>query len=335
MSVDLREPRRAPEPARAPQPARARRALTFNGRAMGSPLRIVAVTAADEASIQIAAGAWVAVRDEFEAVEQAMSRFRDGSEITIANRTARRRPVLASQRLWQALVTCDRARRVTEGRFDPRVLADLERLGDRGAPVGVDRLPGHEPDPRLRIIEVAAPRLVRLPVPIDLGGIGKGLALRWAAAILRRHGLEAFILEAGGDLVVAGGPPQGGSWQIGIEDPLGGEEPLAVIAASDAAIATSSVRRRRWTSHGRTVHHLLDPRTGEPGGAGLLAVTVLGRDAAWSEVWTKALFLEGARGVAALARRQGLAAWWVAEDGHLEMTPAARVQTIRVRAEAA
>ena len=88
------------------------------------------------------------------------------------------------------------------------------------------------------------------------------------------------------------------------------------------------MRRRHWIAGDGPVHHLIDPRTGEPGGAGLLAVTVAGPDPAWSEVWSKTLFLEGRAGVAALARRRGLAAWWVADDGSLEMTAAARQQTI-------
>ena len=43
----------------------------------------------------------------------------------------------------------------------------------------------------------------------------------------------------------------------------------------------------------REVHHLIHPRTGEPGGDGLLAVTVAAPDPAWSEIWSKTLFLAG------------------------------------------
>ena len=53
-------------------------------------------------------------------------------------------------------------------------------------------------------------------------------------------------------------------------------------------------------------------------------MTVAGPDAAWAEVWTKALFLAGPSRIGGEARARGLAAWWVTEDGDLEMTPAAR-----------
>ena len=82
------------------------------------------------------------------------------------------------------------------------------------------------------------------------------------------------------------------------------------------------------------MHHLLEPRTGEPGGSGLAAVTVSGPDPAWAEIWSKTLFLEGAARIGGRARAEGLAAWWVCDDGSLEMTPAARERTAWVRGEA-
>jgi FAD:protein FMN transferase len=146
-------------------------------------------------------------------------------------------------------------------------------------------------------------------------------------------GASGALLEAGGDLVARGAAPQAGPWMVGIEDPRGGGE-VAVIAVEDGAVCTSSIAVHAWTTaDGRSVHHLLDPRTGEPGGAGLLAVTVAGPDPAWAEVWSKALFLEGSRGIGGRARALGIAAWWVGDDGRLEMTPAARVRTAWVAGE--
>lgn len=151
-----------------------------------------------------------------------------------------------------------------------------------------------------------------------------------------------MLLEAGGDIVADGAGADGGPWLIGIEDPLdrAAERPddpvgavnVAVVAVAGGAICTSSVAVHRWQDPaGRSVHHLVDPRTGEPGGEGLLCVTVAGPDPAWAEVWSKTLFLEGARGVGPAARRHGLAAWWVTETGDLGMTPAARLQTVWTR----
>ena len=169
---------------------------------------------------------------------------------------------------------------------------------------------------------------MRLGAAVDPGGLGKGLALRWAWRRMEA-GLHdrGALLEAGGDIVGRAAPGDE-PWRVGIEDPSGAADPLAVIALADGAVCTSSIARQRWIDPlDRPAHHLIDPATGEPGGAGLLAVTVAGPDPAWAEVWSKALFLAGAVAIGDEARRRGLAAWWVESDGTLRMTPAARQRT--------
>jgi thiamine biosynthesis lipoprotein len=307
------------------------------GRAMASPLRLtVAASRGPEADID---AAWAGVVEAFEAAEAAMSRFRDDSELTQLNRRAPG-AAMGSRHLVNALVAADRARRMTRGRFDPRIVGALERIGYAGVSQGVG--PSIDADARRDspVLERCGRHgPVALPASVDLGGIGKGLALRWAARDLDRRlggpAVAGYLLDAGGDIVASGSPGDGGPWAVGIEDPAGGIGPVAVVVIRDhGAVATSSLRRLRWERGGRTLHHLIDPRTGEPGGDGLAAVTVAGPDPAWAEVWSKALFLEGARAIGELARARGLAAWWVGEEGGLEMTPAARVRTTWVAAEA-
>jgi thiamine biosynthesis lipoprotein len=300
---------------------------------MGSPLRLTVPSGGIEGD-RMAADAWAEVLDEFEASEQAMSRFRETSELTELNRAAGTgRAVAVGRRLERAVVAADRARRVTGGRFDPRVLADLDRLGYRGA-----ALPSQASDPvgasGSGVARRTGPGRFQVERPIDLGGIGKGLALRWAADRLDRRGIPSFLLEAGGDLVARGQGPVGGDWRVGIEDPSDADRPIAVIAAGDRAVTTSSVGVHAWSVDGRAVHHLIDPATGQPGGDGLSAVTVVARDPAWSEVWSKTLFLAGRARITELARARGLAAWWISVGGSLEMTPAARIRTVWVAGEA-
>lgn len=306
---------------------------------MGSPLRLT-VVGVEPARAE---HGWRTVSDTVEEIEQALSRFRASSDLVALNRRAgdsRRAPV--HRRLYDALAAADRAWRLTGGAFDPRVLGDLERLGYGGEPVPSVGARGSRAmfdggrwllrDPQTRTVAVAA--------PVDLGGIGKGLALRWAFVALAAALPETAgdgcgaLLDAGGDLVARGAAPQPGPWLVGIEDPRSGDE-IAAITLADGAVCTSSVGVHAWqTADGRAVHHLIDPRTGEPGGEGLLAVTVASDDPAWTEVHSKTLFLGGAGGIGPLARGLGLAAWWVRDDGLLEMTPAARARTVWLEAEA-
>ncbi len=328
--------------------------IAFSARALGSALRLQ-VRLPEPASadaLGAAEVAWTRVRNEFDAVDIAMSRFRDDSELTALNRLAGSGlSVPASWRLRTALAASHRAHRVTDGRFDARVLAALERLGEHGVPLdpfsattesAAAASPNHveRTGPRERREPGRRRQRVQVPeAPLDMGGIGKGLALRWAAAaaVRRLPAGAGLLLEAGGDLVLGGVPPSDG-WLVGIEDPVADPgpdaQPVAVVAVHDGAVATSSIRVRRWVGpDGRPVHHLVDPVTGEPARTGLIAVTVANADPAWAEIWSKALFLAGRARIGEEARTRGLAAWWVDDHGHLGMTPEARLRSAWVAEE--
>jgi thiamine biosynthesis lipoprotein len=294
---------------------------------MGSALRLTVVGPGGQQ-------AWTEVSEEFDQTDRALSRFRDDAELVALDRIAGiGAAVSVSRRLERAVHTTERARRLTGGRFDPRVLTDLERIGERGADLGRrhDRDRGWRLEPVWRY---ARRGHIALDRPIDLGGIGKGLALRWATARVERTGVHDLLIDAGGDVVVRGRAPDGGPWRIGIEDPLDRVSGvLAVICTTDEAIATSSISRRHWDRDGTPVHHVIDPVSGEPAWTGLQAVTIAGPDPAWAEVWSKTLFLAGAHEIGIEARSRGLAAWWVDDAGTLEMTPAGRARTRWVRGE--
>jgi thiamine biosynthesis lipoprotein len=313
--------------------------VRFAARSMGSPLRLAIARrqrpGADRDVEAPLARAWAETIHEFSASDVAMSRFSSTSELTRLNRSAGRgRAIAIGRRLERAVVAADRARRVTRGRFDPRVLDDLEALGEHGVDLALKPDPSPARSWRAEPIARRTRRgVIEIDRPLDLGGIGKGLALRWAAARLGQLGIADYLLDAGGDLVVRGEPSERGAWLVGIEDTTGADEPLAIIAPPTGAVTTSSTKRRAWLRGDRLVHHLLDPVTGLPADGGLVSVTVAGADPAWAEIWSKTLFIGGRYAIADEARNRGLAAWWSTVDGDLEMTPAARAMTVWVRGE--
>jgi FAD:protein FMN transferase len=258
----------------------------------------------------------------FRTVDRTCTRFDPSSPLMRVNRRPSRWHAVP-RALFDAVEAAHRAHQRTRGRFDPRVFGDLVRMGyDRsfaaaggfgegGRAKGRQALGSWRPRFRCDRAELHVGG-----APIDLGGIGKGLALRWASERLH-EAMPSYVLEAGGDCFCLGSGPDGAGWSIGVEDPRAGERPLAVLELRDRACATSSVRVRTWRAGARQVHHLVDPRTGTPGGRGLLAVTVVADDPAVAEVASKTLFLQGRNGVAAAAARGRIAALWVATDGDI------------------
>jgi len=300
--------------------------------AMASPVTLSVVEPGPHAAVCLERAEQV-VRD----VEGTCSRFDPASALSLANLEPDRWHDVPAT-LAAAVGEAARAHRETGGLFDPRILDVLLSWGyDRSLPFAagdVDRGPAGIPDLsgpqhgetatpwQPEVVETAGRWRIHLGgTPIDLGGIGKGLAARWAAAELAEAG-RGFAVDLGGDCAFGGAGPDGDSWRVGVEDPTGQAELVLVVDLTDTGCATSSTKLRRWRAGGVPVHHLVDPRTRRPGGEGLLAVTVVDPDPAWSEVWSKTLFLAGAADVRARAQELGLAAAWVRADGTVGTTTA-------------
>ena len=262
----------------------------------------------------------------FAQVERDCTRFGTTSALVRANQHPRRWHRVPPT-LLAALQEAASAYQATGGLFDPRVHDSLVELGyDRtfsemeDGPTQTQPCRAEPPAPwRPRFL--AAARLVHFGgTRVDLGGIGKGIAIRDASRLLRRTTGD-FLIDAGGDVYAAGSPAPKAGWLVGVESPFGAEDPVAVLEVRDVAVATSSIRIRQWRAGGTQVHHLIDPRTGTPGGADMCSVTVVHPDPAIAEVWSKALFLSGADGIAEAAASQGLAALWTDGGGRLGMSP--------------
>ncbi len=225
--------------------------------------------------------------------------------------------------LLAAVREAHRAYQRTDGRFDPRIVGGQIRLGcDAGTPgpdggvaegaFDVTWRPLPRWTPRFRYGR--RPELHLGGLPIGLGGIAKSLAVRWASEELQEH-FEDFLLDAGGDCYCEGTGPEEDGWRIGVDDPFGGDLPLAVLAVTDKACATSSIRSRNRPAGSSDARRLIDPTTGRPGGDGLLVVVVVDDDPTRAEVATKYLFLGGADEIESAARARRVAALWVTSEG--------------------
>ena len=237
----------------------------FRAMACDITFRVVAPTSS-------ARGCVAAGRKVFEDVERACTRFDPTSPLMRAN---------ADPEAWhdvpEVLASAVREARLaheeTGGLFDPRVLKTLESWGyDRSLPSAS----GEVATARTAAGDFAHPyapwrpgvrdsSVLLGPEPIDLGGIGKGLAVRWAAASSRRPA-SAVLVEAGGDCYLPGAGPGGRRVADRRRGPVGRRRTGRRARLVDRACATSSIRLRRWRAGGEQVHHLIDPRTGRPGG---------------------------------------------------------------------
>ncbi len=144
-------------------------------------------------------------------------------------------------------------------------------------------------------------------VHIDLDGIAKGRAVDRAYAMLRTAGVDAAVIDAGGDVRMLGLPPEGGSWRIGLKHPRQ-DGLLGVLSLGDESVATSGDYQRFMIKDGVRYHHILDPSTGFPA-RGVMSVTIVTKRCEDADALATAVFVMGARrGMRFVERTDGVEA---------------------------
>jgi len=135
-------------------------------------------------------------------------------------------------------------------------------------------------------------KLRRSGMRLGLGGIAKGYAVDRASTILRAQGLLNFMVQAGGDLYVAGQKGDA-SWMVGVRDPRGGpHDVIAKMPIKDHAFSTAGDYERSFILGGKRYHHIIDPRTGYPATASR-EVTVFAPNAFLADGLDDAIFILG------------------------------------------
>jgi thiamine biosynthesis lipoprotein len=217
-------------------------------------------------------------------IDEAMSDFKETSELSKVNRDAFREKIPISNELFSLLQTSIEYSGLSDGGFDVTIgpLVDMWRKAGRintapteaqlaaaRAKVGYEKL---KLDP--------AERLVRFAVEgmrLDLGAIAKGYAVDRAIEILRQGGAIGGMVNLGGNIRTFGRPiGDKRDWRIGLRDPTDPNHIQLTLRLDDWAVATSGDYERFVFVEGQKVSHILDPAT-RHGATGLSSVTILAR----------------------------------------------------------
>ena len=278
--------------------------LTIEGPAFGARWRVSASTNARSADIV------AAVMEVVSSVDNAMSPFRPGSEISRFNAALTTEWQAMSQDTMQVLQEAQRVSRLSGGAFDPTLGGIAGRYGfgpilEEPAGAFVDM--GFGPDQARK----ADPRQT-----LDLCGIAKGHALDRVVAALSALGIQDALVEMGGEVLALGGHPDGRAWNVGVEHPLGDDGSLwHRIALAGEALATSGDRHNSYRAGARRYGHIVNPRRMMPADTPLASVTVFAPRAMTADALATALFALGAEVGPGLAQREGIPALFLIRDG--------------------
>jgi thiamine biosynthesis lipoprotein len=249
--------------------------------------------------------------DEIDRVEAQLSLYRPASEVARINRHAAEYPVRVSPPVFRLLQQALDLSRVTAGAFDPTLgplvrcwgFMDGEgRWPDAGALRAAREKVGWQHlilDAQAFTVSFARPGMM-----LDLGAIGKGYALDQALDLLIEAGVSSAFLHGGTSSSFAlGRPPDAPAWKAAIPDPRpnGPRTLWAEVALENTSLGVSALWTKFFCSGRRTCGHVLDPRTGEPVEASLLAAVVL-PSATETDALSTALLTLGREGMALLTR---------------------------------
>ncbi|MFZ9170861.1 MAG: FAD:protein FMN transferase [Sediminibacterium sp.] len=238
----------------------------YSMQKMGSPFNIVLYADTKQMADSAAQESFKLV----DSINLVCSDYDSTSELYKLRYAAVGIPIKVSPILFELIYIANKAYKDADGSFDITVgpLSRLWRSARRS-----QQFPTHAAinEARKRIgsnkiqIDSGAQTITFLHpnMQLDMGAIAKGYAADKVLALLQSHGITTALVDAGGDMVAFGMPPQKKGWTIGINVP-GQQEKLLErkLVLSNKAVATSGDAFQFMLHEGKKYGHIIDPRTG-------------------------------------------------------------------------
>ncbi|MFT5197474.1 MAG: thiamine biosynthesis lipoprotein [Planctomycetota bacterium] len=258
----------------------------------------------------------VLIQEALDPVDADMSTYQEDSDLNRFTRAEPGIPVALSPHTQKVLAAARLVHLQSDGAFDPTIGGLLQLWGFGAqhsepvqgqiqeapdpkivealrATIGLNQVQSHDGD---ATIFAAAPDSLQL----DFSAIAKGYGVDRVAEVLRESGVQHFLIEVGGEVIVGGERPGGGPWRLAIESPLPDRTDLSTrLQLSDRALATSgNYRNFRELAGGLIISHTIDPRTGYPVESPPASVSVLAPTCMQADAWATALSVLGREGLA-------------------------------------
>ena len=274
--------------------------VDFQDVAMGTNVHFIAYTKAQVDGTRVRSAMTLALA-EMKQLEAVLSEWRNDSEVGQINLNPDKW-VPVGPETFTVIARALEEGKASGGAFDItfQAMSSVWKFGS--AADAQPKLPSKAEIERLRaLVDYRTVELdpvahaVRLPKghKIGLGGIAKGYIVDRAAGVLKKAGIQAFLVQAGGDLYGAGRKPDGSPWISGIQDPRAPEGTwFATIELTDHAFSTAGDYARSYVIGNRRYHHIIDPHTGYPATASR-SVTVWAEDATTADAVDDAVFILG------------------------------------------
>lgn len=243
------------------------------------------------------------IEAEMNKVDASLSMFNKQSIITQVNDN---KPVKVNKMFTDVFTLAQKISNETNGSFDITVAPLVNEWGF-GFKNGV-KPTTHVIDSLKQIIGYKKVSLVNGKVikkdpriMLDCSAIAKGYGSDCVANLLRRKGIDNFMVEIGGEIVTSGINEERMPWKIGVtkpvDDPTQQQEDLqTVLNVTDKSMATSGNYRNFYYKGGKKFAHTIDPKTGYPVQHNILSATVLADNCATADAYATSFMVLGLDG---------------------------------------
>lgn len=151
---------------------------------------------------------------------------------------------------------------------------------------------------------------------LDVGGIAKGFAVERVARTLEENGLQAGIVNGGGNIRIIGTKPNGEPWSVGIQNPdkdLNAPSLDSTLYKESMSMVTSGDYQRYYTVGDTIYHHIIDPKTLQPGRQ-YRAASIVVKDSGLADIMSKIAFLMPYEKAKSVIEAHGGNAIWLVEE---------------------
>lgn len=133
---------------------------------------------------------------------------------------------------------------------------------------------------------------------LDCSAIAKGYGVDVVARTLDKKGVQHYMVDIGGEVVVKGKNSRMKTWRIGINKPVEdslsiNQELQTVLEVSGVGMATSGNYRKFYYKDGKRYAHTIDPRIGHPVQHSILSATVIAKDCTTADAYATAFMVMG------------------------------------------
>ncbi|MCR9138278.1 MAG: FAD:protein FMN transferase [Alphaproteobacteria bacterium] len=211
---------------------------------------------------------------EIKRLENIFSLYRADSELSRLNREGLL--VDPAFELVELMSRCSVLHQRTGGAFDPTVQALWALYADhhsKGRRPDIEQIKKARSKTGWNLVDYSPQKIAyrRTGMALTFNGVAQGYIADKVADLLRASGVRDVLVNTG-EINALGMAPDGSPWQVALQGKSGETLPL-----SNRAIATSAPLGTTFDA-GETVGHIIDPRSGYPGGR-WTSVTVIAQSA--------------------------------------------------------